>query len=280
MNDPIPGAAPAPACGLNLHRQHYEAILAQPPPLPFLEAISENFMVEGGRPRHVLRKVREHHDVALHGVSMSLGSAEPLDQEYVRRLSLLVREVEPVVVSDHLCWTRLAGHSSHDLLPLPFTEEAVRTTAAKIRQAQDVLGRRLLVENVSTYVRFARADMTEAEFVVAVLEEADCGLLLDVNNVYVNARNHGFDPEAYLASLPAARVGQYHLAGHEDHGDHVLDTHDHPVVDAVWALLARAVALIGPRPTILERDDHVPPLPELLAECARAQEILDVVLAA
>jgi uncharacterized protein (UPF0276 family) len=211
---------------------------------------------------------------------MSLGSAEPLDAGYMRRLRALLREIEPAVVSDHLCWTRLHGHSSHDLLPLPFTGEAVRATAAKIRQAQDVLGRRILVENVSTYVRFAHAEMTEAEFTCAVLEEADCGLLLDVNNVYVNARNHGFDAEAYIAALPASRVGQFHLAGHEDHGDHVIDTHDHPVADAVWALLARAVALIGQRPIILERDDRVPPFGELLAECARAQETLDGILAA
>jgi len=280
MDCQVPSGVLPAACGLNLHRQHFATILAGAPPLPFFEAISENFMVAGGRPRHVLARVRERHEVLLHGVSMSLGSAEPLDAAYMTRLVALVREIEPAIVSDHLCWTRLGGHSSHDLLPLPFTEEAVRITAAKIRQAQDLLGRRILVENVSTYVRFARADMTEAEFTCAVLEEADCGLLLDVNNVYVNARNHGFDPEVWLATMPAARVGQYHLAGHEDHGGYILDTHDHPVVDDVWKLMARAVAIIGPRPTILERDDHVPPMPELLAECARAQEHLDARVAA
>lgn len=262
-------------CGIGLHREHYEDVLRERPPVRWFELISENFMVAGGRPRQVLERVRASYPVALHGVSLSVGSAEPVAADYLDRLATLVREVDPILVSDHLCWTRLSAHNSHDLLPLPFTEEAVAVTAAKIRQVQDRLGRRMLVENVSTYLRFAGSTMSEWEFVGAVAEEADCGLLLDINNVYINARNHGFAPGDYFAGLPAARVTQYHVAGHEDHGDTLLDTHDRPVTDDVWALLRLAVATFGPKPTILERDEHVPALAEVLAEAERAQGILD-----
>jgi uncharacterized protein len=262
-------------CGIGLHREHYDEVLAERPPVRWFELISDNFMVAGGRPRHVLERVRAGYPVALHGVSMSLGSDEPIDAGYLDRLAALVAEVEPLVVSDHLCWTRLSAHNSHDLLPLPFTEEAVAVAAAKIRRVQDRLGRRILVENVSTYLRFRGSTLSEWEFVAAVAEEADCGLLLDVNNVYINGRNHGFAAADYLAGLPAARVAQFHVAGHEDHGDHVLDTHDHPVAAEVWELFRQAVGRFGPLPTILERDDRVPPLPEVLAEAAVAQRILD-----
>lgn len=262
-------------CGIGLHREHYDDLLAGRPPVRWFELISENFMVEGGRPRRVLERVLESYPVVLHGVSMSLGSAEPLDPDYLDRLARLVDEVDPMVVSDHLCWTRLSAHNSHDLLPLPFTEEAVALTAGKIRQAQDRLGRQMLVENVSTYLRFAGSTMTEWEFVAAVAEEADCGLLLDINNVYVNGRNHGFDPDDYFAGLPPGRVRQYHVAGHEDLGDTILDTHDQPVTADVWDLLHKAVERFGPRPTILERDEHVPPLAEVLAEADHAQAILE-----
>jgi hypothetical protein len=262
-------------CGIGLHREHFETLLEQRPAARWFEAISENFMVDGGRPRQVLERVRADFPVALHGVSLSLGSAEPIAPGYLDRLAALVERVDPILVSDHLCWTRLGAHNSHDLLPLPFTEEAVQVAASKIRQVQDRLGRRILVENVSTYLRFEGSTMTEWEFVTAVLEEADCGLLLDINNVYVNGRNHGFAPQEYLAGVPAARVGQYHVAGHEDQGDTILDTHDRPVTDEVWDLLRAAVRTIGPRPAILERDDHVPPLEEVLAEAAVAQRILE-----
>ncbi len=266
-------------CGTGLRREHYETVLRERPPVAFFEVISENFMVAGGRPQHVLDRVRADYPIALHGVSASLGSAEPLDGTYLDRLATLVGRVDPVIVSDHLCWTRLGTHNSHDLLPLPFTEEAVTVTAAKVRQVQERLGRRILVENVSTYLRFSGSALAEWEFVGAVAEEADCGLLLDVNNLYVNARNHGFDPEDYLAALPAGRIGQFHLAGHQDDGDRVLDTHDHPVVDAVWRLFRSAVARFGPRPTIIERDDRIPPFESLLAEVRTAQEVLDATLA-
>ncbi len=262
-------------CGIGLRRDHYATVLLERPPVSWFEVISENFMVPGGRPRYILERVRADYPVALHGVSLSLGSAEPLNGEHLRRLRDLVSWVEPVIVSDHLCWTGLGGHNSHDLLPLPFTAEAVRNAAAKIRQVQDALGRRILVENISSYLEFRTSRMTEWEFVSAVAEEADCLILLDVNNVYVNARNHGFDPLRYLAGLPVERVRQFHLAGHEDHQEFVIDTHDAPISDPVWALFRRAVELFGPQPTLIERDANIPPLPELLAEAHRAQAVLD-----
>jgi len=262
-------------CGIGLRREHYETVLDERPDVPWFEVISENFMVDGGRPLHVLESVRRDYPVALHGVSLSLGSAEPPDAAQLRRLRQLADWVEPAIVSDHLCWTRLGGHTSHDLLPLPFTEHAVRAAAVNIRRVQDALGRRILVENVSSYVRFRESEMEEWEFVAAVAERADCDLLLDVNNVYVNARNHGFDPVRYLAGIPVDRVQQIHLAGHEDHGDVVIDTHDHPICDAVWDLYRVAIARFGGVPTLIERDANVPALPALLAEAQAADRILE-----
>jgi uncharacterized protein (UPF0276 family) len=267
-------------CGIGLRREHYEEVLRDRPPVPWFEVVSENFMVPGGRPRRVLERVRRDYPVALHGVSLSLGSAEPLDRVHLERLAELAAWVEPAIVSDHLCWTGLGGHNSHDLLPLPFTEEAVGVAALKIRQVQDRLGRRILVENISSYVDFQASRLREWEFVAAVAERADCGILLDVNNVYVNARNHGFDAETYVDGLPARRVAQFHVAGHEDHGHVVIDTHDAEVCEDVWRLFARAVERFGPLPALIERDAHIPPLPVLLAEAARAQAVLDGVPAA
>ena len=262
-------------CGIGLRREHYETVLAERPAVPWFEVISENFMVDGGRPLHVLESVRRDYAVALHGVSLSPGSAEPLDGVYIRHLQRLIARVEPAIVSDHLCWTGLGGHNSHDLLPLPFTAEAVRAAATRIAQVQDALGRRILVENVSSYVRFRESEMEEWEFVAAVAQEADCHLLLDVNNVYVNARNHGFDARRYLEGIPLGRVRQFHLAGHEDHADLVVDTHDQPVCDAVWQLYRAAVVRFGPQPTLLERDARVPELEVLLAEAHAADRILE-----
>lgn len=232
-------------------------------------------MVPGGRPRWVLEQVRCDYAVALHGVSLSLGSAEPLNREHLDRLAELAAWVEPAIVSDHLCWTGLGGHNSHDLLPLPFTEEAVALAGSKIQQVQDRLGRRILIENISSYLEFQASTMREWEFLLAVAERADCLILLDVNNVYVNSRNHGFDAGSYIDSLPAERVGQLHIAGHEDRGQAVIDTHDADVCGAVWRLFAHAVERFGPLPALLERDAHIPPLTALLAEAARAQAVLD-----
>ena len=261
-------------CGLGLRRDHYQDVLSGRPDVPWFEVISENFMVPGGRPRHVLERVRADYPVALHGVSLSIGSAEPVKPDYLARLKALVGWVEPAIVSDHLCWTGLGGHNSHDLLPLPFTAEAVCTVASKVRQVQDALGRPILLENVSSYVAFRASEMAEWEFVAAVAEDADCHLLLDVNNVYVNARNQGFDPFRYLDGLPVSRVRQLHLAGHEDHGAVVIDTHDAPVCDPVWELFRHAVARFGPQPALIERDANIPPLGELVAEARRADAVL------
>jgi hypothetical protein len=260
-------------CGIGLRREHYQAVLAERPEVAWFEAISENFMVEGGRPLQVLERVRRDYEVALHGVSLSPGSDEPLDASYLGRLRRLVARFEPALVSDHLCWTGLGGHNSHDLLPLPFTREAVRVAAGKVARVQDALGRRILLENVSSYLRFRESEMEEWEFVTAVAEAADCHLLLDVNNVYVNARSHGFDARRYLEGIPVVRVKQFHLAGHEDHGDVVVDTHDAPVCDEVLELYRAAVRRFGPLPTLIERDARVPELEVLLAE-ARAVEAI------
>jgi uncharacterized protein len=260
-------------CGIGLRREHFDEILEGRPDVDFFEAISENFMIAGGRPLAVLERVRCDYPVALHGVSLSVGSAGPLDRAYLRRLKALADRIQPAAVSDHLCWTAIGGHNSHDLLPLPFTREAARLCAAKIAQAQDFLGRRILVENVSSYLEHASSEMTEAEFVAEVVEHADCGLLLDVNNLYVNARNQGLDPIAYLDRLPARRVAQIHLAGHEDHGELVIDTHDGPVCDAVWTLYAAALNRFGAVATLVEWDARVPALAAVVAEARRAEAI-------
>jgi uncharacterized protein len=260
-------------CGIGLRKEHFDRVIGERPGVPFFEVISENFMVAGGRPAYVLDRVRRDYPVALHGVSMNLGSADPLDAAYLARLKALVDRVEPAIVSDHLCWTGLAGLNSHDLLPLPFTEETVRHVAAKIRRVQEVLGRRLLVENVSSYVSYRASEMSEADFLTAVVREADCHLLLDVNNLWVNGRNHGFDAVEAIGAIPVDRVKQFHLAGHEDHGDVVIDTHDRPVRDEVWALYRRAVRRFGAQPTLLEWDANVPGFDVLLEE-ARLAEVI------
>lgn len=252
--------------GLGLRPQHYDDFLNGAVGVDFVEVISENFMVPGGRPLHVLDRIREKHPVALHGVSMSIGSADGVDRDYLARLKALADRVRPVFLSDHLCWTRIDGFNAHDLLPLPYTEEALDTVCANIRRAQDILERRLLIENPSTYVRFADADMTEWRFLEEICARTDCDLLLDVNNIFVSATNHGFDPIAYLDGIPANRIRQIHLAGHS-HGEGLLiDTHDQPVPPAVWALYAEACRRIGPVATMIERDDAIPPLQELLCE--------------
>ena len=272
MRDRVVSAPPA-GCGIGLRKEHFDTILEDRPDVAFFEAISENFMVEGGRPLAVLDRVRRDYPLALHGVSLSVGSAGPLDRGYLRRLKTLVQRFEPAVVSDHLCWTSIMGHNSHDLLPLPFTRAAVRRCAEKIAEVQDFLGRRILVENVSSYLEHEASEMGEAEFVTAVVEQADCGLLLDVNNLYVNSRNHGIDATAYLDALPAPRVAQIHLAGHEDHGELVIDTHDGPVTDAVWRLYESALARFGGVATLVEWDARIPELAVVVAEARRAERI-------
>ncbi len=260
--------------GLGLRKPHYHDFLEEETAVPvdFVEVISENFMVDGGRPLHVLERVRERHPVALHGVSMSLGSADGLRDDYLRRLRSLADAVDPLFISDHLSWSRIERFNSHDLLPLPYTQEALDVVSANIHHAQDTLGRTMLIENPSSYVSFP-GDMTEWEFLDAVCTRTGCGLLLDVNNIYVSASNHGFDAQAYLSGIPAARVRQIHLAGHSQGRDLLIDTHDKPVPDPVWALYASALERLGLVATMIERDGDIPPLSALLAELELARDI-------
>jgi uncharacterized protein (UPF0276 family) len=265
--------------GIGLRTQHYPRVLDGTAPADWFEVISENFMIRGGRPLAVLEKARATAPVVLHGVSLSLGSVDPLNDGYLDALAALAARVQPAWVSDHLCWGSIGGHYAHDLLPLPYTEEALAHVVERVRRVQERLGRRILVENVSSYVAFTHSVMPEWEFLAAVAERADCGILLDVNNVYVSALNHGFSAETYLDGVPIGRIGQIHLAGHTDKGTHLLDTHDAPVIPAVWALYRRAVARFGRVSTLVEWDDHVPELEEVLAEAERARaaeaEVLD-----
>ena len=239
----------------------------------WFEVITENFLVDGGNPRRVLREVRAHHPVVLHGVSLSIGSTDPLDESYLAAVAALCAEIEPALVSDHLCWTSLGGHNTHDLLPVPYSEEALAHVAARVAAVQERLGRRILLENPSTYAVFRDAELGEAEFLAEVARRADCGILLDVNNVFVSCTNHGWDPAAYLAAIPAERVGYLHLAGHSAGDGLLIDTHDAPVADAVWALYAEAARRFPAAATCLERDDDVPPLADLVAELARARQV-------
>jgi len=267
------GDRPFLGFGLGLRKEHYVEILEQRPPVGWFEILSENYMVPGGKPLYFLDRVRELYPLVMHGVSMSLGSTDPLDRDYLAELRRLADRVQPAWVSDHLCWTGVARTNLHDLLPMPYHEQAVEHVAARIRAAQDVLERPLLIENVSSYVTYTDSQMTEWDFLAAVAERADCGILLDINNIYVSAFNHGFDARDYLAAIPAGRVWQFHLAGHTNEGDCIIDTHDHPVIDPVWELYAAAVDRFGAVSTMIERDANVPPLAELLAELDQARAV-------
>ncbi|MBS0367418.1 MAG: DUF692 domain-containing protein [Proteobacteria bacterium] len=265
--------------GLGLRTDHYESILANSPPVDWFEALTENYLVPGGKPLHYLDRIRERYPVVLHGVSLSIGSTAPLDLDYLRQVRALAQRIEPQWISDHLCWTGIAGSNTHDLLPLPYTEEALAHVAARVRQVQELLGRRILLENVSSYVGFSASHLQEWEFLAEVAVRADCLILLDVNNIHVSAVNHGFDAHQYLRAIPAARVQQIHLAGHEDHGDYLIDTHDHAVPDPVWQLYAAALRHCGAVSTMIERDANIPPLQELCAELQQARGLAAAVLA-
>jgi uncharacterized protein len=260
--------------GLGLRKPHYRDFLegVNAVPVDFVEVISENFMVDGGRPLDVLTRMRERHPVALHGVSMSLGSADGLRTDYLERLRSLADRIDPLFVSDHLSWSRFEHFNSHDLLPLPYTTEALDLVCANIHRAQDTLGRTMLIENPSSYVSLP-GDMTEWEFLDAICVRTDCGLLLDVNNIYVSASNHGFDAQTYLLGIPADRVRQIHLAGHSQGDQLLIDTHDKPVPNPVWSLYAAALERVGPVATMIERDDNIPPLSDLLGELSVARNI-------
>ncbi len=255
-----------PKCAIGLRPLYYAEARRGAISVDWLEVITENFMVAGGQPLAVLEDVRSHYPIAFHGVSLNLGGTDPLDEAYLTTLKTLAERYEPLSVSDHLCWTRQGGHHLHDLLPLPYHEDVIEHVADRIAQVQDTLGRQILIENLSSYAEFDWSAMPEWEFLVAVAERADCLLLVDLNNIVVSAHNHGFDPMVYLDAMPATRVAQHHIAGHSESDLLKIDTHDHPVSDNVWALYEAALDRFGPVPVCLERDDHIPPLAELLEE--------------
>ncbi len=272
-----PDRRPFLGFGLGLRPEHYLEVLERWPAVDWFEIISENYLVDGGKPLHYLDRIRERYPMVMHGVSLSIGGSDPLDPEYLAGLKRLAARVEPAWVSDHLCWTGIGGRNLHDLLPLPYTEEAIAHVAERVARVQDCLGRQILLENVSSYVTYTDSRVSEWEFLSAVAERADCWILLDVNNVYVSAHNHGYDPLAYLDGVPRERVRQIHLAGHSHNGSLIIDTHDHPVPNPVWDLYVEAMARLGPVSTMIERDDDIPPLQVLLEELARARSLAESV---
>ncbi len=268
-----PLTRPSLGFGLGLRTDHYEEILSTHPRVDWFEVISENYLIPGGKPLYYLDRIRAHYPCVMHGVSLSIGSTDPLDLDYLAQLKALAQRIEPAWISDHLCWTGVAGKNSHDLLPLPYTEEALEHVVHKVRQVQDFLGQRIVLENVSSYVSYKDPALTEWEFLSALTREADCLLLLDVNNIFVSAFNHPFDAETFLRGVPRDRVQQIHLAGHHHCGDYIIDTHDAEVIGPVWDLYAQAIDLLGPVSTMIERDDRIPPLADLVAELDAARRI-------
>lgn len=279
MTDPTPH--PSLGFGLGVRPAHYEALLGERKgSVDWLEALTENYLVPGGKPLHYLERLRAEYPIVLHGVSLSIGSVDRLNESYLREVKTLADRIEAAWVSDHLCWTGVDGVNLHDLMPLPFTETALRHVVSRIAAVQERLGRQLVLENVSSYVSFSSSEMTEWEFLREVAERADCHLLLDVNNVYVSSVNHGFDPMAYLRGIPVERVRQFHLAGHRNMGGYLIDTHDEPVCEEVWQLFRAAVERFGAVSTMIERDDNIPELDVLLAELERARDITNDALTA
>jgi len=260
--------------GIGLRIPHYHHIFEKKPVVDWFEIISENFMVDGGRPLYVLDQILERYRVVQHGVSMYFGSAEPLNREHLRRLKTLVKRTKTPWLTDHLCWGSVDGRYSHDLLPMPYTFEAAKKTAQKIREVRDFVEVPIAVENVSSYAEFHVSEMTEWEFLSEVVEDADCGILLDVNNIYVSSRNHSFNPLDYLNNVPHERVAQIHIAGHSKFEKYILDTHDHAPIDPVWKLYAKAIELVGPTATLLEWDDLIPSFDEVHNEALKAKKFL------
>src|SRR5947208_2872835 len=264
--------------GVGLRRDHFERVLSGPAGVDWFEAISENFMVDGGRPLDVLTRVRERYPIVLHGVALSIGSTDPLDESYLDHLDALAKRFQPAWVSDHLCWTGVGGRQAHDLLPLPYTEPALVHVVGRVQRVQERLGRPIALENVSSYVAYRHSTMPEWEFLAEVARRSGCGILLDINNIYVSARNHGFDPQAYLDGIPPGTVWQFHLAGHSDKGIYLLDTHDHAIIDPVWALYRAAVRKFGPVSSLIEWDDRIPSFERLEDESRRARAIHEEML--
>ena len=273
----FPRKLPYLGFGVGLRPVHYEYILKHLPAVDWFEVITENYLVPGGKPLNYLQRIAEHYPLVMHGVSLSIGSYDELNWEYLKQVKHLASRIHPAWISDHLCWTGIEGKNMHDLLPLPYTDAAIQHIVTKIKQVQDFLERPILLENVSSYVSYKASHLTEWEFVSAIAEEADCYLLVDINNVYVSGFNHNFDPLTYLNYLPSNRVQQFHLAGHSQFADYIIDTHDAPIIKPVWDLYRHALSLFGDVSTLIERDDHIPEFLELYEELKVAKEIAQVV---
>jgi uncharacterized protein len=259
--------------GLGLRSAHYEAILDETPKVDWFEAITEDYLVPGGNRLYYLNRIRERYPIAMHGVSLSIGSCDSLDWNYLKQLKNLAKQLKPCWISDHFCWTGVNSTYLHDLLPLPFTQETIKHLVERIGQVQDYLQTQILLENVSSYVTYHHSEMTEWDFIRTVAEEANCLILLDINNVYVSAYNHHFDPLDYLNGIPVERVQQFHLAGHSNFDSYIVDTHDHAIIESVWDLYALATRRFGHVSTMIERDDHIPPIKDLLQELQKAKSI-------
>jgi uncharacterized protein (UPF0276 family) len=266
--------------GIGLRPKHFSQFMSERPALDFVEALSENFFARGGRALSVLDKVRRDMPVVLHGVSLSIGAVDALDQAYLRQLRTLIDRVDPALVSDHLCWGKHGGRYAHELWPVPYTEESLAHVVSRVEQVQDMLGCRIALENVSSYIEYRASDISEWEFLAELASRADCGILLDVNNVYVSSQNHGFDPRRYIEHMPRGRVQQIHLGGHSDQGRYLLDSHDGPISPAVWELYRTAIARLGAVSTSVEWDDNIPDLALLLAESHKARALEAATLAA
>ena len=275
VSSPEIGRALRASAGIGLRSPHIRKVRSERPPIRWLEVHSENYFADGGPARAALDDLRSDYPLSLHGVGMSLGSADPLDWAHLAKLARLADRVEPALISEHLCWSGIGGRHFNDLLPLPYTEEALAHVTTRVGEVQDALGREILVENVSTYLAFAEATIPEWEFVAELARRSGCMLLLDVNNIYVNAVNHGFDADRYLAAIPGDKVAEIHLAGFQPSGPYLIDTHGAPVAPDVWALYTRALAAFGPRPTLIEWDLDIPEFEVLVREAATAQTILD-----
>lgn len=266
-----------PVCGagLGLRSVHYQTILETLPDVAWFEALTDNYMGNGGLPLHYLEKISEHYPITLHGVGLSLGSLDPLNQGYIKKLKQLIQRFQPRLVSDHLCWSSVDGIHGNDLFPMPYSEEALKHIVGRIKQVQDTLGQRILIENVSSYVTFQSDEMTEWAFLAEVVKQADCDLLCDLNNIYVSAQNHLFDPLVYLNALPHERIKEIHLAGYEDQGTHLLDTHGDVVSPPVWSLYKQAIEMIGPVDTLIEWDTNIPSFSTLQQEAQKAVLIME-----
>jgi uncharacterized protein len=272
------GKRPYLGFGLGLRPEHYDAILEHQPNLDWFEIITENYLVPGGKPIYYLDRIRERYPLVMHGVSLSIGSTDPIDFDYLKQVKELANRVEPMWISDHLCWTGVNGKNMHDLLPLPYTAAAIDHVVSQINQVQDFLGRQLLIENVSSYLTYKQSEMTEWEFLSEIVRRADCFILLDVNNIYVSSFNHAFNPHDYLDGMDSQRIHQIHLAGHSNQGNYIIDTHDAPIIQPVWDLYATTLQRFGAISTMVERDDNIPDLNELLTEVEYARSIANEVL--